>query len=332
MYMLKFCSSPYNTVAIHADASVSSCLCAGWHKYGSNMGNLNQNSLTEIFANHHFKNFRSSILDQSFKYCIKEECAKMWNLDQISDISAIDNYPKLPTKMNVQIEKNCNLKCASCRNEVIWSKEINPQVEKILSTLVQDYQDFNEKVWFQCDGFGDIFASRAYQNFFRRDDLPKCFDFNLTTNGNLITKNLDLIEKLKPQIFSLCVSFDSANEQTYKEIRGGKFDLILDGVRECVKMGVTRVNASFVTQKKNYLEILDYYNLCKSLGISHIGISKIDRWWHMSDAWWQENQIDDNPTVDYKFLVSALKTIKNDPDVGMCGGLENLIATKSILS
>lgn len=328
--MYNFCSSPWDTVAIHADASVSSCLCGGWHRYGNNMGNLNQNSLKEIFDNQHFTTFRGSVLDQSFKYCIKEECAKMWHLDQVDDLSAVNKHLNLPTRMNVQIEKNCNLKCSSCRNEVIWSKDINPQVEKILNTLVEDYQNFDKKVWFQCDGLGDIFASRAYQNFFRRDDLPKCFDFNLTTNGNLITKNLELIEKIKPQIFSLCVSFDAGNEETYKEVRGGKFQLILDGVSESIKMGVTRVNASFVTQKKNYLEILDYYNLCKSLGVSHIGISKIDRWPHMNNAWWKENQIDDNPTVDYKFLISALKTIKNDPHVGMCGGLENLIKTKDI--
>ena len=95
------------------------------------------------------------------------------------------------------------------------------------------------------------------------------------------------------------------------------------------RMGVLRVNASFVVQKKNYLDVLDYYNLCKELGINYAGISKIDRWGHMSDEWWQANQIDNNSEVDYNFLISALKTIKQDPKFGLCGGLENLIATKS---
>ena len=50
----------------------------------------------------------------------------------------------------------------------------------------------------------------------------------------------------------------------------------------------------------------------------------------MSNEWWQENQIDNNPTVDYNFLINALNIIKKDnQQFGLCGGLENLIATKS---
>jgi hypothetical protein len=327
--MFKFCSAPFDTISIHENGGIASCLCQGWHTQGPNMGNLNQNTLTEIFANQNFDNFRSSIVDQTFRYCRKDECSKLWNLDQVESLDQVAKPKRLPTTMNLLIEKNCNLKCGSCRTGIIWDKAVNPQVEHILNTLVNDYQDFQEPVWFQCDGFGDIFASAAYKNFLRRDDLPKCFQFNLTTNGNLITKNLDIIEKLAPQLFSVCVSFDAANADTYKDVRGGKFELIIEGVNVMKRMGVLRVNASFVVQKKNYLEVLDYYNLCKELGINYAGISKIDRWGHMSDEWWQANQIDNNSEVDYNFLIPALKTIKQDPKFGLCGGLENLIATKS---
>lgn len=328
--MLKFCSAPFTTVSILKGGKVSSCLCPGWHTFGGDMGNLLESSMLDIFANYKFNTFRQSIVDQSFKYCRKDECAKLWNLDQVNNTNEIINsLTSLPTKMNVQIEENCNLKCGSCRNEIRWSKPADPTVEKILDRLVEAYQDFDQPVWFQCDGHGDIFASTAYQNFFMRDDLPKCFQFNLTTNGNLVTKNLDVLRKIKDQIFSVCVSFDAATEETYKVIRGGKFSLIIDGVKAMQDIGILRVNTSFVTQKKNYLELLDHYAMCKDLKINYSGISKIDRWLHMSDQWWQENQLDDNPTVDYAWLTNALKTIKQDPKFGLCGGLENLISQKS---
>lgn len=293
------------------------------------MGNIIETPLTEIFSNQSFGIFRDSIVDQSFRFCRKDECAKLWNLDQVDNLKTVVKHTRLPTKMNVQIEKNCNLKCGSCRNSLIWSKEVNPQVEKILNTLIEDYQDFDQPVWFQCDGLGDVFASSAYQNFFRSKNLPKCFQFNITSNGNLITKNLDLLEKIKDQIFSVCISFDAATPETYKIIRGGKFELIIDGVKAMKKMGIYRVNTSFVVQKKNYLEVLDHYNMCKELDINYSGLSKIDRWGHMGDLWWQENRLDRNPDVDYDFLIDALNTIKQDPKFGLCGGLENLIATKS---
>ena len=327
--MPKFCSAPFDTISVHTNGNISSCLCAGWHTFQDSMGNILETPLTEIFANQSFGKFRGSIIDQSFRYCRKDECAKLWNLDQVDDLDSVIKYKKLPTTMNVQIDSNCNLKCGSCRNEVIWSKPANPTAEKILNRLIEEYQDFNEPVWFQCDGTGDIFASTAYLNFFNSDRLPKCFQFNLTTNGNLVTKNLDVLEKIKDQIFSVCVSFDAATPETYKDIRGGKFDLIVAGVKAMKDMGIYRVNTSFVTQKKNYLELLDHYNMCKELGINYSGLSKMDRWLHMSDTWWEENRLDNNPTIDYDFLIHALKTIKQDPKFGLCGGLEHLIATKS---
>ena len=328
--MFKFCSAPFDTVSILRGGNISSCLCPGWHTMGGSMGNIVDTPMEEIFANQNFYKFRESIINQSFSYCQKDECSKLWNLDIVDDIDNAIKWSKLPTKMNVQIDENCNLKCGSCRNEVNWSKPADPVVEKILDRLVEAYRDFPEPVWFQCDGTGDIFASTAYKNFFMRDDLPKCFQFNLTTNGNLVTKNLDVIQKIKDQIFSVCVSFDASTESTYKEIRGGKFNLIIDGVKAMQDMGILRVNTSFVTQRKNYMELLDHYLMVKELNINYSGVSKLDRWLHMSDDWWNYNQIDNNPEVDYKFLITALKVIKADKKFGLCGGLENLLANYSL--
>jgi MoaA/NifB/PqqE/SkfB family radical SAM enzyme len=227
------------------------------------------------------------------------------------------------------IEKNCNLKCASCRSDLIWSKEVNPKVEHILNTLVDDYKTFNKDVWFQCDTWGDIFASAAYKNFFRRDDLPKCFQFNLSTNGNLITKNLDLLEKIKSQIFSVIISLDAANPETYKIVRGGKFEIVLDGIKAMKDMGILRINTAFVVQQKNHKEVLDFYHLCRDLGIDYITLNEMVNQPHMTNEWWELNQIRENPTVDYSYLIDALKFIKNDPKVGLCGGLEYIIASKS---
>ena len=55
------------------------------------------------------------------------------------------------------------------------------------------------------------------------NNIPKCFRFRITTNGNLITKNLDLLENIKDQISEVTVSLDAGTSDTYKEIRGGSF-------------------------------------------------------------------------------------------------------------
>jgi Iron-sulfur cluster-binding domain/Radical SAM superfamily len=327
--MPKFCSKPFNTITILDKGDVLPCFCPGWHSYGS-VGNLNTHTLTEIFNNRKTNEFRNTIFDQSFKYCLKDGCTELWNLPEVESLNKSYNSPELPTTINLMIEKNCNLKCSMCRNNLIWSKEANPQTEKILDILAQDYKNFNEPVWIQCDTLGDIFASTAYKNFFERDDIPKCFQFNLSTNGNLITKNLNLIEKIKSQIYSVCVSFDAATSETYKVVRGGKFEILIDGIKAMQSIGILRINASFVIQQQNYKEVLYFYYLCKDLGINQISFGEVTRLPHQSDEWWDQNQIRNNPRVDHNYLIDALTFIKQDsPQTTLCGRLEYLISTKS---
>lgn len=319
--MLKYCSSPWTTVAIAGDGSVNPCLCQNWHTLPP-IGNMMSQSLRSIFHSPKIQYFRNTIIDQSFQHC-KPSCAYRWNLDNV------DQFPdhstvELPTHVMLAIDMNCNLKCASCRNNNIYSNQVNSTAWKILETLIQDYQDIKIPTRIQCDGSGDIFASAAYRQFFMHSSLPQCFVFALTTNGNLLTKNRDIIEKLSSKISTVEVSFDAGTEDTYKAVRGGNFNLVQDGVRMLVNMGI-KTNLQFVVQKRNYHEILDYLLLARELGVDHVGLQHINRWYHMSDAWWTENQLRDNAEVDLDRLRKDLEIFKLADRTGICGGLEDIL-------
>lgn len=322
--MLKFCSAPWDTIYINEGGGVGLCLCPGWNNKGL-MGNILHNSLNDIFKSHSVNDFRNSIIDQSFKYC-NSMCGKLWHLDQVESFPT--NTPTLPTTIYLQIDKNCNLRCASCRTGNIYSAQADPIVEQILSKITEEYQNFSKPVLLYCDGLGDIFASVAYQQFMRNDRLPKCFKFCFTTNGNLISKNIDLLKSLKEkgQLSDVVVSFDAATAETYKEIRGGNFDLVIAGVKQLLDLGVT-VSTQNVVQQRNYLEILDYVTLGKELGVAFSGMQAIGRFPHMTDAWWQSNRLTDNPNVDINFLINALTEIKQDSNCGICGDLESILAS-----
>jgi radical SAM protein with 4Fe4S-binding SPASM domain len=75
-------------VAIHANGDVAPCLCKGWHVYGP-VGNLHENSLEEIFNGKKMQEFRETIYDQSFKFCKKNTCGKLWNLDQVENFDHV---------------------------------------------------------------------------------------------------------------------------------------------------------------------------------------------------------------------------------------------------
>ena len=81
---------------------------------------------------------------------------------------------------------------------------------------------------------------------------------------------MDLIVKLhnRNQLHSLVISFDAATSETYKEVRGGNFDLVQKGVIQLRQHDIL-VGTSYVVQYSNYLEILDYVKLCKELDVNY---------------------------------------------------------------
>jgi len=308
--MLKYCSSAWDTIQIFKNGSVSFCLCSAWHN-NTPAGNLHRNSLSEIINSTASKKFKNSIVDQSYRYCNKSLCPQLSQLQIIDNFDSI-SIPQLPTTLALAVDSNCNLKCASCRNSQVYSTEIDPDSKHVLDELCKEYRNFNQPVMIYGDGAGDCFASAAWREFLNRDDLPKCFQFNLTTNGNLLTKNLDIIKKIKPQLHSVIVSLDAATPETYKKIRGGNFDLVLDGVRELINLNIP-VHTQFVLQYQNYQELIQYQQLTMELGTATFGLQKLFHWGHMSEQWWLENRLEDNKNIDQAVLRESLRQVSADP-------------------
>lgn len=321
--MLKFCNSPWTTVNIQRDGSVTMCLCPGWSKH-SPIGNLNSQSLQEIFESNAVLGFRESIYDQSFKFCNDNFCGQWWNRSEVENFEHVVTR-SLPTNIYLQnLDLSCNLSCESCRNDFYFSKDVDPVADLILSKIIDEYQGFDHEVRIQADGAGEMLMSTAYQKFLRSDNFPECFKLHINSNGTLLSKNIDLITKLRNQFAGISVSVDASTPETYKKVRGGNFSVVLDGIRQVVDLGIPVVT-QFVVQQKNYHEILSYIELSKSLGVTFNHFGGITRWPHMSDDWWDKNRITGNPYIDYKWLVSALAEIKKLDNCGMNGVLAKIL-------
>jgi MoaA/NifB/PqqE/SkfB family radical SAM enzyme len=320
---MKYCSAPWDTAHINYSSQLSSCFCGAWHKKG-NMGSAAIQPISVLFNSQAQQEFRASIVDQSFKYCKTDTCVNFYRLDEVDQIDNNSNKIYLPTTLQLQIDPICNLKCGICRSSNIYYTEARPEAVQILNNIVNEYQNFENKVNIHCDGSGEVFVSRAYLDFFRRKDLPKCFYFNIQTNGNLITKNIDIILKLQHQIETVIVSLDAATEETYKIVRGGNFSIVLDGIIEMKKLGI-KVWTEYIVQTANYQEIPNYIKLCKELGVEKISLQLMSFLGHMTLDWWRTNSVEHNPTIDKQFLISLLTELKNDSQIEICGGLEHLL-------
>lgn len=330
---LKFCNSPWDTVAItndnrpgyHRPGDVEMCMCRDWQT-APPIGNLFEKSLSEIYQDTLALQFRETIKDQTFSYCNKNICGRYWGMRNVSDIDyEISTIKKLlPTNIALGLDSNCNLSCASCRNYSIFSPEINETAWEILTKLSEEYKDFEYPTEISIDGTGDLFASATWRKYLNGNNIPKCFRFRITTNGNLITKNLDLIENIKHQISEVTVSLDAGTAETYKEIRGGNFRLVIEGIEALVNMGIN-VGTQFVLQQKNYKEIIIYRDLARSLNVNWMGLAQIVHWGHMSDDFWNQNKLEDNPNIDYDLLKSSLREFATTINGNMSGGLTKII-------
>jgi MoaA/NifB/PqqE/SkfB family radical SAM enzyme len=314
--MKKYCNEPFQLVNIEHNGDVSLCNCTSWHSLGI-FGNLFDTSLEKIWTSSKAEMFRNSIFDQSFQYCNKVYCGKIWNLEEVDELPT--TWPRLPTIVYFQsLDDTCNLQCRSCRNELRYSGKPDANADLILNKLIDEYQDFDEDVLIGGDGSGEFFASKSYMKFLYSPRLPKCFNFSINSNGTLLNKNIEIIKKYKDRFQNINVSFDAATAETYKDIRGHDFSQVTTGIQRVIDLGIT-VSAQYVIQAKNYHEIEDYKKLCDQLGVSFVGFQTINRWHHMSDEWWQANAIDDNPAVNHKDLAQSINRLRNLDSVGFDG-------------
>jgi len=321
--MLKYCDSPFSTIHIEHKGEVHLCLCTPWHTKGK-IGNIYDTGLRELWNSKWMQDFRSTIYDQSFKYCNPDSCWKVNNLDEIETFKDLD-IPKLPTIVYLQdLDDNCNLKCPSCRLSLRYKDTTNPEVDRLLSHLTDVYQDFDRPVYISADGSGEFFSSRSYLNFLQNDTLPKHFNFYINTNGTLINKNIDLIEKRKDKIKSLTFSLDAATPETYHRIRGHNFATVISGIKKVKALGINVV-AQFVVQQENYKEITQYQDLCKDLGVDFVGLQGLNRWEHHSNEWWEANRLEDNTLVDLHLLSEQIIKFKQADNVSVGGNIEALI-------
>lgn len=320
---MKYCSAPWDTIHIHPDGKISSCFCIVWHKKGYN-GNILETSLTDLFNNDYQTEFRQSILDQSFVWCRSDTCVNFYRTEEVTDFNFVKPV-NLPTVIQLQIDKNCNLKCDICRTVNIYSPIVNSTADKILNKLIDEYKDFNKRVNIHCDGIGDIFASAAYLKFFANENLPKNFYFSLQTNGNLISKNIELVTKLQEQIELVEISLDAAKDSTYKMVRGGNLTQVLTGIQLLKQLNI-KVWTQYVVQRRNFREIPEYVNLCKSLNVDRICLQLMNREGHMSNSWWNENSVESFNLAEVKELTEILNELTSDPTIEISGGLEHILS------
>jgi sulfatase maturation enzyme AslB (radical SAM superfamily) len=256
------------------------------------IGNIYQNEFDEIWNSAETQEIRSSIFDETFRFCNHDRCPHIVS-DSLSREAQDPKFAKLiekkplelaqgPQLLSLNYDFTCNLSCPSCREEVRGMEPdkqdrlITFQNNLLKSDLIRNARRLT------VTGAGEPFASKVFMNLFskiNRKDLPN-IKVTLRTNGLLLTpSNWTKIKNMHYAVDMISISVDAATKETYQSVRrGGNFDRLLKNlyyIRGLKKTHQFKIKFNFVVQRGNYREMPQFVQFARRFDCDRVAFTKI---------------------------------------------------------
>jgi len=149
-----------------------------------------------------------------------------------------------------------------------------------LADKVNEYLAKHNNITVHIGSDGDPFASLVYRYFMRTVPDNNTLRFNLQTNGLLMKKMFDRLNKILTRIDVLNISIDGASKETYELLRrGGQFEKLLENL-EFIKdyHEQFRIRFHMVVQKSNWHEMNNMLELADRFNAHEVIFNRITDW------------------------------------------------------
>jgi organic radical activating enzyme len=300
-----FCSKPFEwfeVTQLNGMGGVYLC-CPSW--LDTPVGNLQYQSVDEIWNSPKAQEIRRSILDGSFAYCNRSRCpylqTKSGPVEKVEAVKDKDLraviyqnliiLPYGPKKIVCVYDVSCNLSCPSCRTHLIVESTNKREILNIQDKLQNEA--LKEAAYLHISGTGDPFGSPFYRKWLqtmRRQDMPKMEHIFLHSNGQLWTPKMwaSISKNIQQLVRSAEISIDAATAETYAiNRRGGKFEILIENLKFISmlrKNGPLKyLKISMVVQENNFQEMPDLVRLGQQLNVDVVYFSQLVNWGTFSD-------------------------------------------------
>ena len=300
---------------------------------------------------------RNSILDGSYKYC-NNECPYLSEIernDKVSTLSPIHHKSNIPAKLKSKIsehnqgtllspsavifsmDRSCNLKCPSCRLDLIMAD--SSKIRKVKKDI-QDIEDsFSHEITkLTITGSGDPFISVGFRDFLRTFDSkkwPKLEIIHLHTNGTKWNPKMwKSMENIHTYVKSCEISIDASTKDTYenKTRLGGNWDELMENL-EFIKTIPTlqTIKTSFVVQSSNYKEMKSFYDLMLGIFGKKVNVffNKITNWGMYSDEEFLSKKIWDISHKEHSEFIEMVNKVL--PAENSYNNLQEFITKKELI-
>ena len=323
-----FCSKPFKNAEFHLNGEVFVC-CPNW--LNRSIGNISNTEIDDVWNSQKAIDIRTSILDGSYRYCNHLICPHIQSknfpvpsefkssFEKIIDKKQVV-LESLPSEIMLTYDLSCNLSCPSCRVEKISHSSDSLEYKQSMAFTEKIYKKFienlgNNHLTLNITGSGDPFASLVFRKFIESLDGKKYPNLKIEfqTNGLLLTPMMwERLNNVRNNITRLLVSIDAATEETYLNVRrGGNWQLILENMKflaqERKKYNIELLQANFVVQKNNYLEMEAFAKLFIGIGCTSVYFSLMNDWGTWSKEEFNKQLVWNENHSEFDSFITALQ-------------------------
>lgn len=337
------CSVPFQAIEMH-ERNRFLC-CASWltEFLPDNV------PIKEAWESETANRVRESVLDGSYTYCKDTTCPflnEIVHSGNPAPYSPITSWDKIlpdtksrinhfretgeigagPTQIQFSFDSSCNLKCPSCRVEMIMSS--GARIKKSVKEIEDIQKSYGKSVKsIYITGTGDPFVAVAFRDFLRNFDKskwPALKRIHLHTNATRWTPKMwQSMSKVHKYVKSCEISIDAATKDTYenKTRLNGKWDDLISNLKFIATIpNLYSVKPSFVVQQANYKEIPLFVDLLESIFKGsrkelRIFFGRITNWNTFTEEEFKQHNIFDKDHPEHQDFLKVLRNLKYNPRV-----------------
>ena len=235
---------------------------------------------------------RKSVMDGSYRHCNHKICPSLSSLINtgqptsiliekskfeqdfnIRSLEDIKNYQGLPEEILFGFDRSCNLKCPSCRADLVANDDIDSDDHKrkliLLKKIEESFGTGLKKI--MITGSGDPFYSKIYRDYlvnFNEKLYPNLECIQVITNGVLLNEKMWNSLQSKKYIKVVEISIDAGTKDTYENITrlNGDWDKLIENIKFLSKQSsIVHMTFSMVVSQHNYKEMLLMYNIINDI-------------------------------------------------------------------
>lgn len=259
----KICYAPFNNMHFTVGGRVAACS----FNIDYYIGNIEENTIREIWFGEQADAFRNDLANYNFSKCIN--CQSVLETENYSAFPPVkydlhsSNQSEYPTQMSFEMSNLCNLECVMCSGEfssLIRSKreKLPPLKYKYPADFKDQLQEFIPHLKIATFIGGEPVLIKEYYEMW--EDIvrinPDC-NIHIQTNATVLPdKFLDMIETGN---FDIGISIDAVSKDLYESIRlNADFEKVQQNIDLLVKLqdkGQVHLNFNFCPLILNWQEL-----------------------------------------------------------------------------